>query len=412
MICTALHSQTTYSPYSNFGFGNLSDARNPVLKAMGKSGYAYRDHTVINSLNPASYTAFDTLSFLFEASAEINTLSLATTAHRERSTYGGLGHIQLGFPIWKYIKMSAGLAPISNVGYNVENKIIDTIVGNQTFKFMGKGGVNSVYGGLGFQLWDLSIGANVSYLFGNIDKSQALLFADSAHYLNTKRLAQIAVSAVMVDVGAQYYTKVADDLYLSIGAIYRPQLNLASKSSEVGYTYSISGSGSEVLKDTLFVKSNVDSIAQICFPQKIGGGFMLRKLNRYKIQANFDWTQWSKYEDITTGKGTLVNSISASVGFEYAPRRATSSTYWKWVRYRVGAYYAQDNFIVNDSKINQFGMTFGMGLPIARSFSMVNLTLDVGNRGTKANNLIQETYINFTLGFSLYDTWFYRIKYK
>ncbi|MDR2084558.1 MAG: hypothetical protein LBP67_06150 [Bacteroidales bacterium] len=409
-MSSTLFGQTVYSPYSNFGFGNMSDVRNPVLKSMGKSGYAYRDHTVVNSLNPASYTAFDTLSFLFEASFDINTLNLATSNYNESNTYVGLGQIQLGFPIWKYIKASVGLIPVSNVGYYVENKLIDDVTGSQLYQFKGTGGTNSFYGGLGFQLWDLSLGVNASYLFGNIDKSQALLYSDSAYFVNIKRIEQIAVSSVMFDIGAQYYTKIGKDLFLSLGVAYRPQQNLSSVSSKVAYTYMLNSSGDETLKDTIFVVKNSD--VPVCLPQKIGAGVMLKKLNRYKVQANFDWTEWSKYQDISTSKGDLLNSVSASVGFEYAPRSSTASTYWKWIRYRLGAYYNKGNFSINDSNIHEFGMTFGVGFPIARSFSMVNLTLDIGNRGTKANDLIQETYFNFTVGFSLYDTWFYRIKYK
>ncbi|MDL2228043.1 hypothetical protein LJC25_03525 [Bacteroidales bacterium OttesenSCG-928-K03] len=407
---TISYSQTIYSPYSNYGLGNMSDMRNPALKAMGKSGYAFRDHAVINFSNPASYTAFDTLSFLFEAAFDINSLTLSTNSYNERFTYPGLSQIQMGFPIWKYIKASVGLLPLSNVGYFVENKVVDEETGSKIFQFGGDGGVNSFYGGLGFQIWDISIGANVSYLFGNIDKSQALVYSDSANFLNTKLLDQISLSSVMVDLGAQYYTKIGKDLYLSLGLTYRPQQNLSATSAKVAYNYIINSYGTETLKDTILVIQGSDM--PVTMPQKIGAGVMLKKLNRYKIHANFDWTEWSKYQDISTTAGSLHNCLGASLGFEYQPRAATLSSYWKWVRYRVGAYYNQGNFSINDTKINQFGMTFGVGLPIARSSSTINLSLDVGNRGTKNNNLIQETYLNFTVGFSLYDTWFYRIKYK
>ena len=36
----------------------------------------------------------------------------------------------------------------------------------------------------------------------------------------------------------------------------------------------------------------------------------------------------------------------------------------------------------------------------------INLSTEVGNRGTLANNLVRDRYVNIHLGFTLNDKWF------
>jgi len=53
-----------------------------------------------------------------------------------------------------------------------------------------------------------------------------------------------------------------------------------------------------------------------------------------------------------------------------------------------------------------------MSLPVPRSLSKVELGLEVGNCGTKSDNLIKESYVNFTVGVSIFERWFMKRKYQ
>ena len=56
-------------------------------------------------------------------------------------------------------------------------------------------------------------------------------------------------------------------------------------------------------------------------------------------------------------------------------------------------------------------MSFGLGLPLGRKLSSLNLGSEFGKKGTTDNNLIQENYFNFRLSLSLTDTnWFQKRK--
>ena len=54
------------SPYSRFGLGSLKDQSQGFNKAMSGVALGFRDGNRINMQNPASYSAIDSLSFIFD----------------------------------------------------------------------------------------------------------------------------------------------------------------------------------------------------------------------------------------------------------------------------------------------------------------------------------------------------------
>jgi hypothetical protein len=56
-------------------------------------------------------------------------------------------------------------------------------------------------------------------------------------------------------------------------------------------------------------------------------------------------------------------------------------------------------------------MTFGVGLPLNRSSSTLNLSAELGRIGTTSNNLLKEDYAKITLHFMLSERWFIKRKF-
>ena len=55
------------SPYSQFGVGELKTFYfHPYTNSMGGLSYTIRKNNIINNSNPASYTAMDSNSFVFD----------------------------------------------------------------------------------------------------------------------------------------------------------------------------------------------------------------------------------------------------------------------------------------------------------------------------------------------------------
>ena len=66
--------------------------------------------------------------------------------------------------------------------------------------------------------------------------------------------------------------------------------------------------------------------------------------------------------------------------------------------------------MVNNTEVNDFGMSFGVGLPMGKQLSNVNLGFELGKRGELNNGLIKENYLNFRLSLTLNDKWFNKRK--
>lgn len=61
---TAQAQNEISTPYSSYGIGVINHSSNGILDAMGSVSYAMQDPYYINFRNPASYAAFDSLSFV------------------------------------------------------------------------------------------------------------------------------------------------------------------------------------------------------------------------------------------------------------------------------------------------------------------------------------------------------------
>ena len=72
-VTVSAQAQNPMSPYSKYGYGILNDNATSAQRAMGGVGYAMSSGRQINAMNPASYAAIDSLTFLFD-------MGLTTTA--------------------------------------------------------------------------------------------------------------------------------------------------------------------------------------------------------------------------------------------------------------------------------------------------------------------------------------------
>ena len=207
------------TPYSAFGIGYPNYTNNTRNMAMGGIGIGTRDFFTVNTKNPASYTAIDTTSFIFEGAAVGHYLGLKTDSYDEAGSDAALSHLLFGFPITKWWKSSVGLLPFSTVGYNVNSLIYKENIGNTLYAYVGSGGLSRVYWGNAIQLFkNFSVGVNASYLFGTTDRSQNISFPDSAFRINTKINNQITVGDIYFDFGVQYFTDLKNNLKLTVGA--------------------------------------------------------------------------------------------------------------------------------------------------------------------------------------------------
>ena len=117
---------------------------------------------------------------------------------------------------------------------------------------------------------------------------------------------------------------------------------------------------------------------------------------------------YAKFPDAST---VTTNSQRYALGMEITPNDRSAKSYLARVRYRMGGYYLKDYLVLNDYQLKDVGISFGMGLPLKRSKTSINLAIEYGQKGTTDYRLIKETYTRFTLNLTLHEYWFAKSKF-
>ncbi|MEM0995809.1 MAG: hypothetical protein AAGN35_01965 [Bacteroidota bacterium] len=159
------------------------------------------------------------------------------------------------------------------------------------------------------------------------------------------------------------------------------------------------------IADTLF-----NDEGQVNLPTKYGFGFTFGRSNRWVFGADVSYQDWSNFSYFNDAN-SLNGQLNLNVGGEIIPD-LISRKYRNRIAYRLGGYYNSTFLTLEGNPIPEYGVTFGVGLPIGffnavgANFSRVNLGLSVGRRGTRAGNLLEETTIQLRVGVNLNDVWF------
>ena len=105
------------------------------------------------------------------------------------------------------------------------------------------------------------------------------------------------------------------------------------------------------------------------------------------------------------------SSQTFSLGGFYLPKYDSFTNYFNTLTYRFGLRYKRGGLYVNNQQINELGLNFGFGIPLA-GISSANLGFEIGQRGTSKANLIKENFFSIRLGVSLSDLWFIKSMYN
>ncbi len=400
------------NPYSRFGVGSEFQINNVRSLSMSNISYGLRSNNNINFRNPASYTSFDSSSFLFEAGIAGSSLRLNTFEASEKSSSASVSHLLMGFPVLRWWRTSFGFIPTSSSNYSVED-LVTTVNGKTSYRFSGDGGLNRVYMGHAIRLGKyFSVGVNANYFFGTINHIQRIEFPDSVDMLALEVKNDISVSDYALDYGVQFHKKLTKSMRLGIGATYTGKRLLAGEKEYLVRSYR--GVGDIInYKDT--VAYEIDDQAFVQMPQGYGLGFTLEQNGKWLVGVDYEWKNWANtlsFDD----SSPKANTFAISLGGEYTPNRYYALTYWQKMDYRLGVRYAKTPLVFRNQQIDEFGITFGLGLPIKGLFlqgskSKVNVGMELGRRGTLENDLLSETYVNFRLSVSIYEWWFMKRKF-
>ena len=407
-----------YSPYSIFGIGDISKEGTAYNKSMGGVGIAARNNRYINYLNPAAVTARDSLAFMADFGLVQNNKVFAQGDMKSANNTFNIYDFVMTFPIWRSSAFMVGITPYSDVGYDFSsvetNQNIVGNVGNLSYDSFGTGGVYQAFVGAGATFWKkLSVGAEMIYYFGNIDKVTNLDFSD-ASYRSLNSGSEISLGGTTGKFGLQYEQKLAGDVSMIIGATYKMGANMKGYSTTYRYANQSS------ISDTL--KYNVDTLnkAGIRFAEEIGVGISVKGGDRWSAEFDYLRSDWTK-SNLSNVDGFSVSgdvkfsttvSESFRAGFEITPNRNDIRYVWKRFTYRGGVYYDKSYYKMDGNTVNSMGITFGVTLPVYRLYNGISLGVDIGQKESTRNNMIRERYAMFVIGFNIHDQWFRRYQYQ
>jgi hypothetical protein len=404
LVISEADAQITTSPYSRYGFGDLHRGTFGQNFALGNTGIGLRQSAFINVSNPASYSAFDLT--VFEAGINSNFTEHTADTLRVTTNYASLGYLGFGIPVMPGWGLSFGLLPFSSTGYNIMSERTVEGVGGIASLFRGEGGLNRVFLGNGFKYKRFSLGFNVSYLFGTIEREGNVMFQPATQVpFNTISLENIFISDFMLDFGFQYVQPVNENWNLTLGGTYSLQNQLKGTREYLAGSYVISGLN-EIMLDTVLFESGRGTMT---LPQFFGAGFSLEG-KRWLFALDWKRGDWSGFRSFGRSD-SLVTSDHIRAGIQYVPDRTAAGNYFRLIQYRTGFRFSNTPLRVNNQQIQELGITIGAGLPLRRTRSAVNVGIEVGQRGTTEHNLIRERFINFSFGMAINDRWFIKRRF-
>lgn len=411
---TFLAQRTNSSPYSYFGIGQEFSGTTVEQSSMGGIGVAFNHYKYLNFTNPAAYADLRYTTYSFGILN--NNLTVKSNISEQNANSTSLSYLALAFPIGNKAGLSIGLQPVSSVGYSLSNSVLDDTGGvSEISVFAGNGGVSRLYGSFGIKVAKgLSLGLEADYSFGNIDNSVINQKANIS--LATKYNEVTVLDGTSVKLGVQYQKELKNKLILNAGATFKIGNSLNVTGNDYLYSLAFGSSGLESPRDT--VSTSVIN-GKFNLPFKSIVGFGLGKQDKWYAgleYENQDAISTTGLLASTNGAYRYGNSNRISLGGFYLPKVNSISNYWNRVTYRAGVRLEKSGLLVDGSGINtnftpidDFGISFGLGLPLQR-LSTVNMGFEFGKRGTINNNLIEENYFNFRLSLSLTDTWFIKRK--
>lgn len=387
---------STLTPYSRYGYGILSDNATSAQRAMGGVGYAMNSGRQINVMNPASYAAVDSLTFLFDMGVDFTSLWSKEGTTSENNFGGGLDYITMLFPVTKYMGVSLGILPYSSVGYSFGSEIDNGATARQ-----GSGSINQAYVGWGATPFkNFYAGFNFSYLFGNtVNDVYAYTITGSTSLFQR----EMKVRDWHLDIGLRYSFDIKPENRVTLGVTYSPGKSLHGETYGVYYDTNL-----DTKPDTVgFTKLN----GLYSIPASYGAGINYQWRNRLMVEADFTYQPWkdAKYAPIENFEVTeFSNRWKIGAGVQYTP--SPRGSYFQRVQYRLGGYYNHDYLMILGNNIREYGASVGFGFPVPGFKSVVNLGIEYKHRQANPNPLIKEQYLNITIGINFNEMWFRKAK--
>ncbi len=392
------------SLYSRFGVGDVQYIVSPQAVGMGGAGLAAGSKRYINLQNPALLGVIDQTRIMGQVS--FSSHALESSAGSAMQVDGNFNGTAFAVPINKFV-LSVGLLPYSVLKYDqTETGLIDIPDGDQiTYdsQFEGTGGLSTIPLAIGYQLINkpnigsVYIGASYNFIFGTFEKTVLTEYSD-----------------ISFDSGEKYERDNLNGSNYRLGLSYSSPVGIFAKNDQfhIGGYYSAKSTlnaDREILISS--TTSGTDTIStsegnDLLIPSRFGLGLAYEPNKKLLVALDVQSQSWSDLVLFNDPTSYSKDALRIGGGVQYAQAYERRSSIFKKLTYRVGAYVLNHNIELQDQSINEYGLTFGIGIPLADGNSMVDIAMEYARKGTTDFGLIQEDIFRIKLSMSAGDTWF------
>lgn len=401
VITTA--QERTSSPYSFYGLGLNTFGGTVENKSMGGLSI-FSDSIHVNLQNPAAYGRLKLTTYTIGASnVSVNMKSDSESGDANTTS---LDYLAIGIPAGK-LGFGFGLIPYTAVGYNIVD--VNDAEGRAN-RYSGKGGLNRVFLSAGYAITDnISLGADVSYNFGNI-QNKNILIREGLQF-GTREINRSDLSGFSYRIGLDYERMLSDKLQFKMGTHYTPQTKISSENKRELAILVFGSEGQEIAGDNRDIPLND---TELTLPASLSLGAGIGQPRKWFLGAEYTTTEAGDFSNRSFElEGASYNTAAKyRVGGHFIPNYNSLTSYFSRIVYRGGLRYEETGLKLNGEAVNEFGIAFGLGLPAGGMIDNINLGLEYGQRGTTSSGLIQENFFNAMISLSLNDRWFIQRRFE
>lgn len=417
------------SPFTRFGIGDVISESPLFIRQMGGVGTSFLDGYHLNFDNPASLSHLRATGF--DVGVTITSSQLSDANNSSSSWYGNMSYLSFAFPMRNPINqvfsnqthalswsMGFALMPHSRVSYDiVAGSESDT--GFRFDNFSGSGGSYKALWANAIKYRNISLGVNLGGVFGKIDYDRVISFPEAVGSFNNEFNTSYSMRGLYAKFGLVYLLQLnkkamdqdglnPDVKSISFGLTYKPNVSLSTE-AEIN-NLGVQRIGTIVIRDTLMSSTGV--IGSGTLPAELGLGVTYYGGNTYGLSVDLRRTFWSNYR-MDPAPETFSDTYRMALGGFWRPDYDDINSFFNRVSYKLGVYYEQDPRLINGDRISSYGLTFGLGMPLSwqRRFSNLDLGVTIGKRSV--DNILSESFAQFTLGFTFNDSdWFIKRKFN
>jgi len=294
--------------------------------------------------------------------------------------------ITLAVKVNKFWASSVGFKQFSNVNYKFSGD--KNVVGNnETYPavYEGDGGLNDYFWTNAFSIGKhFSVGVKSSIIAGSINRTETV--SNGTHLVASKQ--QDYFGDPEFEYGAIYTGSVNKNWDISLGGKYISQTKLNAER-----TITITEDNTVVVNDQ-FVKDGI-----FYLPQTYSAGISLTHNKKITFAADYTYENWAPL----SGDGwQLINSNRFSAGIEFSKKVQRWGQTVEKKYFQLGGFINNSYLEVNNTPINEFGITAGTGGSIGNNL-LYTISIGGGKRGTTNANLIRENFLQFSVSLTYRD---------